>query len=192
MPLTTYTAGEVLTAASLNANLSFAASSPAGGLTLISATTIGTTASTVTVSNAFSATYDNYLITVSGGVGSNAQARLDLQLGSITTGYYYKEIFGSWANNTVSGVGTANDSLFGGVFRGSTDVLCGQVMVFAPFLTKKKSIVYHNIETRTAGFYETGGGFLDNATSVTAFTLTPAASTTVTGGTIRVYGLANS
>ena len=169
-----------------------AVTATASGLTLISATTIGVAATSVTVSNAFSATYDNYLITVSGGVGSNAQARLDLQLGSITTGYYYKEIFGSWANNTVSGVGTANDSLFGGVFRGSTDVLCGQVMVFAPFLTKKKSIVYHNIETRTAGFYETGGGFLDNATSVTAFTLTPAASTTVTGGTIRVYGLANS
>ena len=53
MPLTTYTAGEVLTAASLNANFSFAAAS---GLTLISTTTIGTTVSSVTVSNAFSAT----------------------------------------------------------------------------------------------------------------------------------------
>ena len=191
MPLTTYTAGEVLTAASLNANLSFAASSPAGGLTLINATTIGTTASTVTVSGAFSATYDNYLITVSGGVQSTT-GFLNLQLGSITTGYYYKEIFGTWANNTVTGVGTANDSLFQGVFRGSTDVLCGQVIVFAPFLAKKKAIVFHNIETRTAGLYDQGGGFLDNATSVTAFTLTTNGATTVTGGTIRVYGLANS
>ncbi len=192
MPLTTYTAGEVLTAASLNANLSFAASNPAGGLTLISATTIGVAQNTVTVSSAFSATYDNYLITVSGGVGSSAQQRLDLQLGSITTGYYFKEFFGLWSDNTVSGSGTANTNIFTGVFRGSTDVLCGQVMVFAPFLTKKKAIVYNNIETRTAGFYETGGGFLDNATSITAFTLKGAGATTVTGGTIRVYGLANS
>jgi len=38
MPLTTYTAGEVLTATSLNDNFSFAASS--GGMTLISTTTL--------------------------------------------------------------------------------------------------------------------------------------------------------
>ena len=70
MPLTTYTAGEVLTAASLNANFSFVASS--GGLVLVKTQTIGTTVSSVEVTGAFSSTYDNYKIIVSGGAGSTA------------------------------------------------------------------------------------------------------------------------
>jgi hypothetical protein len=47
MPLTTYTAGEVLTASSLNANFSFAAG--AGSLTLVKAQTIGSAVASVTV-----------------------------------------------------------------------------------------------------------------------------------------------
>ena len=39
MPLTTYTAGEVLTAASLNANLSFAASNPSSAVVQVKSTT---------------------------------------------------------------------------------------------------------------------------------------------------------
>jgi hypothetical protein len=59
----------------------------APGLVLISTTTIGTTVASVTVSGAFSATYDNYKIIVSGGVGST-NITLRLKLGSTTTGYY--------------------------------------------------------------------------------------------------------
>jgi hypothetical protein len=39
----------------------------------------------------------------------------------------------------------------------------------------------------TGGFYRVGSGFLNDATSYTAFTLIFAAGTT-TGGTIQVYG----
>ena len=63
MPLTTYTAGEVLTAASLNANLVFAAANPVGGLSLISKTSFTTTA-TWTLDNIFTTTYDNYRIDI--------------------------------------------------------------------------------------------------------------------------------
>ena len=50
MPLTTYTAGEVLTAASLNANLSFAATNPTAGVIQVKSTTV--TASTFSTSSA--------------------------------------------------------------------------------------------------------------------------------------------
>lgn len=60
MPLTTYTAGEVLTASSLNANLSFAAA--AGGLTKVVDETAFTGASTIQVNNCFTSSYTNYLI----------------------------------------------------------------------------------------------------------------------------------
>lgn len=43
MPLTTYTAGEVLTAASLNANLSFAAANPVSKIAQVVSTTLTTT-----------------------------------------------------------------------------------------------------------------------------------------------------
>ena len=42
----------------------------ASGLTLVKAQTIGTTVSSVTVTDAFSATFDNYKIIISDGVGS--------------------------------------------------------------------------------------------------------------------------
>ena len=55
MPLTTYTAGEVLTAASLNSNLKVA-----GGLQIVKAQTTFTASSSVTVDNVFTSTYTNY------------------------------------------------------------------------------------------------------------------------------------
>jgi hypothetical protein len=58
------------------------------GLTLVSATTIGTTVSSVTVSSAFSAAYDSYKIVVSGGAGSTS-LNLLMQLGASATAYYF-------------------------------------------------------------------------------------------------------
>jgi hypothetical protein len=50
MPLTTYTAGEVLTAASLNANLSFAATNPTSKIAQVLSTTLTTTFTTTSTS----------------------------------------------------------------------------------------------------------------------------------------------
>jgi hypothetical protein len=60
---------------------------PSSGMTLISTTTIGTTVSSVNVTSAFSTTYDNYKIIVSGGVSSSTPT-FSLKLGSTATGYY--------------------------------------------------------------------------------------------------------
>lgn len=70
MPLTTYTAGQVLTASSLNANLSFAAG--AGGLVCVKAETALSGTSTV-ANNVFTSDYSNYLILMRyTTVGNNA------------------------------------------------------------------------------------------------------------------------
>ena len=191
MPLTTYTAGEVLTAASLNANLSFAASSPAGGLTLISATTIGTTVASVTITGAFSATYDNYLITVNGGIASTNNS-LVLTLGATTTGYYYGGFNVSYSSATVGGEAGSNASNFGPSVRGSANSLNGQIFLYDSFAAKNTH--FSSIGTRSeaaAGGVNNFNGYLANTTSYTAFTLTTN-SGTVTGGTIRVYGFVNS
>ncbi len=189
MPLTTYTAGEVLTAASLNANLSFAASSPAGGLTLISTTTIGTTVSSVTVSSAFSSTYDNYKIIVSGGAGSVGD-NCNLTLGATATGYYQAVVIVSYAGSS-SFSGTANGSSFVGAVMQNTNVLYANIDLLGPNLAKVTNFVDTYGYTATGAGGQWRAGFLNDSTQYTAFTITPA-SGTLTGGTIKVYGYANS
>ena len=188
MPLTTYTAGEVLTAASLNANFTFAANT---GLTLITAQTIGTTVSSVTVTGAFSATYDNYFITVNGGVASTNNS-LVMTLGATTTGYYYVGSTIAYnASPTFVGEGGVNTSNWGNSIRGSANSLNGQIYVYDPFAAKNTHFSSIGSRSDTSGSVNSLGGYLANTTSYTAFTLTTN-SGTVTGGTIRVYGLANS
>jgi hypothetical protein len=85
MPLTTYTAGQVLTAASLNANFDFAADS--GGLVFITSGTV-TLGSTLSFDNCFSATYANYLIMLTHTAGSNPAMRLRAAGADITAANY--------------------------------------------------------------------------------------------------------
>jgi hypothetical protein len=59
MPLTTYTAGEVLTAASLNANFAFAAQ---GGLVVVKAETAFSAVSDFFADDVFTSTFSNYLM----------------------------------------------------------------------------------------------------------------------------------
>jgi hypothetical protein len=61
MPLTTYTAGQVLTASSLNNNLTYL-DSKSSGLVCVKAETAFTTASSVTADNVFTSAYTNYVL----------------------------------------------------------------------------------------------------------------------------------
>jgi hypothetical protein len=187
MPLTTYTAGQVLTAASLNANLSFASTN--GGLVLISATTIGSAVGSVTVSGAFSSSYENYLITVNGGVASSDTA-LELKLGSTTTGYY-----AAASRVNFAGTGfTGNDNnaaafTFAGLI--STNSLNMNAVLQSPNLAKATVLNSSAVLPKSSGYGQACNGVLQDTTQYTAFTLTPSAGT-ITGGTIRVYGYLNS
>ena len=183
MPLTTYTAGQVLTAASLNANFSFAASN---GLTLISSTTIGTTVSTVEVTGAFSATYDNYKILITGGVAS-ALTYLKLTLGATATGYSHQLLYSTYTTTSL-GLGATNQSAFLYAGGANTTTLQMNLDIQNPFLTELTFFSGGFVNTDAVGF---SAGYLNNTTSYTAFTVAPNTGT-LTGGTIRVYGYQNS
>jgi hypothetical protein len=180
MPFPSFTTGEVLTAADMNAV----------GLWLVKTQTIGSAVSSVTVSSAFSSDYDNYLITIVGGATTVSTA-IRLALGSTATGYYQ-----SGQDVTFAGVSTAsafaNQSTWPQVCVGTTDSIQGYIMLRSPNLAKRTFMTCSYIFGDPAG----GGtgtlynGYLNNTTQYTAFTLT-LASGTATGGTIRVYGYRN-
>ena len=158
------------------------------GLSLISTTTIGTTVASVTVSSAFSATYDAYKIVVSGGSAS-ASGVLRLTLGATATGYYAGIFDVSYAAG--SGLtGQANTAfwLFG---VGETNGLSAIGDISLPFASDQTSFTSSSTALLTTQYTRIANGYLNDTTSYTAFTLTPSPGT-LTGGTIRVYGYSNS
>lgn len=158
-----------------------------GGLVLISSTTIGSAVSSVTVSNAFSSTYDNYLIILSGGVASGTTG-VSMTLGATTTGYYRAGFYNTYTSATVTGDVEANAASWGVVGLGTTNTLNASIQLFAPNLAK--NTIFHSTSaySTTTGRIWINGGYLADTTQYTAFTLS---ASTMTGGTIKVYGLKN-
>jgi hypothetical protein len=177
MPVPDFSPGEVLTSQAMDSI----------GLWLVKTQTIGTAVSSVTVSDAFSAIYDNYLITLNDGVGSGAQ-NMGLQLGITATGYYGGQSTVN-VSGTVAGIGMNNLANFtlAGISTTTNNYL--HATLFDPFKAKTTRLHSIRADDRTGGTYGTTTGFLNNSTSYTAFTLIVAG--TMTGGTIRVYGYRN-
>jgi hypothetical protein len=157
------------------------------GLKLIKTQAIGTAVSSVTVTNAFSTTYENYKILISMGVGSAGDASLSLQLGSNTAGYYMAAAYVKYSTSAVTGAATNNGSNWFRACHLSTGGVVGNIDIMSPFLTKFTSFASDNIQFLTGGEYAKQGGWHNSATSFTDFTLTPNTGT-ITGGTIYVYG----
>lgn len=112
------------------------------GLTLVSSTTIGSAVSSVTVTGAFSATYDNYLIIVSGGVASTTTG-LNLTLGSTATGYYRGGNLTSYTGSTVTGFNSSNATSWLSASLGTTTTLDGRFELYDPFVTKIQKLGRH-------------------------------------------------
>jgi len=189
MPLTTYTAGEVLTASSLNANFSFAANS---ALALVKTQTIGSAVASVEVTGAFSATYENYLITVSGGAGS-AGTQIRMILGATVAGYYISFYNAPFDGSAASGPAVNNGAIWNAIgFSGANGINMAATLQ-SPQLAKITYISAPYVNSSGAAGAGAGqsNGYLNNTTQYTAFTISPS-SGTLTGGTIRVYGYQNS
>jgi hypothetical protein len=102
MPLTTYTAGEVLTASSLNSNLSFAATS--GGLTTVKAETSFSAVSSVTFDNIFTTSFTNYRIIMQATAAAGApQLNITLRAAGVAASSNYQHNLLSVSGATVAG-----------------------------------------------------------------------------------------
>jgi hypothetical protein len=179
MPVPDFSPGEVLTAAAMDSI----------GMWLVKTVTVGAGVTSVPVADAFSSAYDNYRIIYDGGTHSTSAA-INLQLGSTTSGYHWAYVFNQYTSSAVIGGASAVGINFDSIGRGSTTGNSLSCDLYGPFLTKRTGCRYLATDYSTAGFNVNGNGFLNDATSYTAFTiLTP--SGTMTGGTIRVYGYRN-
>ena len=171
-----FVAGQVLTAAQMNKI----------GLWLVKTQTIGTAVSSIAVTNAFSADYQNYWILISGGAGSTV-VNLNMTLGSTTTGYYYAGWTSSMAVDSLTASRAQNAASFAAAGTGTTSRIMANILLYSPFETDETVAIYNNCTATTSGSSYALNGFLNNTTSYTDFTLTTSTGT-VTGGTIYVYG----
>jgi hypothetical protein len=157
----------------------------ASGLTLVKTQTIGSAVSSVTVSDAFSSTYDNYRVTITGGTAS-ATNEFYLTFGSTSSNYKYTQLISAWSNTLLTyGSSTASNIQ---AFRVSANTQNTYMDIMGPNLTKITAVTG---ASPASGQFHQVYGVLDDTTAYTAFTLTMGAGT-ITGGTIRVYGYQNS
>lgn len=176
-----YSSGDVLTAADLNAS---------SGLVLVKTQTIGSGVSSVTVTDAFSSTFDNYKILVNGTLNSSPAA-IGIRFGGVTSGYEWSNVQITYGGS-VSGSGSNSDSEIDqlGICT-STEELAMSLEVFAPYLSTNTQVVGSGLDPRPSqGALRYTAGFYSSNTSFTSFTLLPSGGT-MTGGTIRVYGYNN-
>jgi len=166
----------------IDASMNTALGTKKSGLVLVGSTTIGSAVSSVAVTGAFSTTYDNYRIIITGGT-SSANVDMSMKLGATAAGYYQQVIRGNYST-TITGVGVSNGAAwtYSGVNNGASNAFF--LDIYAPFLSQITRINGAYVDSGTAGILS---GYLNNTTSYTDFTLTPA-SGTLTGGRIDVYG----
>ena len=178
MAVKTFTTGEVLTASDTNTYLNN------GGLVYVTSQTVGTAVSSVTISNCFSSTYDNYRIVWSGGYGS-VSVGVCLRVGGSATNYSHVLLWASVGGvvaNCDSSANTSQCNYLGGATSNSGTLVCD---ILNPF-----------ISTLYTGF--AGGSYIASdfgvcvgrhniAQSNTSVTVLPL-SGTITGGSITVYG----
>lgn len=158
------------------------------GLWLVKTQTIGTGVSSVTITGAFTADFDNYKVVISGGTQTSANTLLTAQLrtGSTTstTGYYYSFIYSPFTGglltvngNNTTGWGFVAHSLGTSGWSASIDIL-------RPYAAVPTSFFGGGARGDLAGM---NGGYHSAATSYDQLVLT-VGSGTMTGGTIRIYG----
>ena len=151
-------------------------------------------ASTVSLNDVFSVTYDNYKIIISltaqTGGSTDLALRLRVSGSDNSTGGNYR-----WSGSYVA----SNGSSITGIFSGASDTtfrvatidqqsFC-ELTIFNPFATQETSFISNAIDMNSTpvAFNSNRGGQMTVTTSYTGFTLINAGGGTITG-TVRVYG----
>jgi len=157
------------------------------GMVLVKKQTIGTGVSSVSVTDAFSATYENYKILISGGVGS-ATGQLFFKLNGITTNDYFSTVIFNTFSSSTPQAQSLNNNYWNWFGAYNTSSINAHAEINSPFLSDLKIFsAPFIIMTSGTGVGGTTTGFINSTSSATGFTI-ETSSGTLTGGTIYVYG----
>jgi len=193
MPLTTYTAGQVLTASSLNANLSFASTN--GGLVHINTTTWSGVSATI--DNVFSSTYTHYKIIASATActGGAAEIITRLRVGGVsaTASNYSSARNGYNFSSGVINADVANAAGYWFLYRtnGSASIgggFTGSMDISYPAVATPTWIAGTSVD---GAYQASAGGYHNVSTAYDGIIFTHNGGGTVTG-TVSIFGYAKS
>jgi hypothetical protein len=185
MTVKTFTSGAILTASDTNEYLANA------GLVYITQATVGSGVANVDFTSCFSATYDNYLVSVSGvttpGVGVVGTFQ-PLASGSLpgTNNFFGNSFYvlTGGAGGLTNAASTNGSYAEAGSMTNSTGGNSFTFQVFAPFRSELTRVTWTNADIT---YWRTSAFVHNLANSYNGFRFT-ALGSTMTGGTITVYG----
>jgi hypothetical protein len=189
MPLTTYTAGEVLTASSLNGNFQ-----AAGGLQYVTqASNSGT--GTLSINNCFTSTYENYRIIINQtAMSGNDAIYLRMRVGGAddtTANYQYAANTATAAGGSSVMAGANQDTVLLGLVGRASPNAGSSIDIFSPQLTSRTWATTLRYEYDSVNYNSRSGSFVkDQITSFDGFTLIAGGGKTFSA-TVYVYGYRN-
>lgn len=154
------------------------------GLVYVSTTTWTGGASSISVTNCFSSTYDNYKIIFTPTSGTVAAETVSIQFNGLTTGYYGSCFYYIYTGAATGYQNSNNNSKMHIGLTSTTSEASYIVDVFNPNLAKYTAITGNYFAYGYSGWC--GGQTLSTA-SHTGFTLS-SISSLFSGGSITVYG----
>ena len=155
------------------------------GLRLIKKQTIGTGVTSVSVTSAFSSTYDNYRILIFAD-SNNGGAGGYFQLNGITNLHYNNAQYMSWGGTTITGTQQSNTASSNIFFN---NVASTPMVAQIDLMAANRAIRKMGFFSSQTGNGSANGNFMINSTvQATGFTIGKDSSETMTGGTIYVYG----
>lgn len=156
------------------------------GLTLINTTSFSAVASQA-FDSVFSATYDNYLVTVTMTTASSPTLTMVMRTGAVdntTSNYFFQRLEAS--NTAITGTRTTTGTSWG--IDTQTDQPKSFVMeILNPFTSTTQTFLRNF--ANPAGYFQLGGAKFNGNTSFDGFKII--CSTGNMTGTAKIYGLAN-
>jgi len=140
---------------------------------------------TTTISNVFSSTYNNYLVSFS-NVELSTSADVLLKMGTTATGYYYSAGRVTWAGSSTNESGSNDTKWYLGIADG-TNYWGNSIWLANPNLAAETVITGGWVDVRTTGGGGSVNGFLNDTTQYTSITV-ELSTGTFSSGTVNVYG----
>ena len=184
MAIKTFTDNTTLPASDINTYLTNS------GLVFVKQQTVGSAVATVTVTDAFSSTYDNYRITFAGSTPT-ATDSFRLMISSGATNDHYSSMNYDLFNGASTGVLRVNNgaSIYAVLNEGGAKSAQFSCDILSPFLAQPTVM---SGTSYGRGYSCNFAGTRSASTSYTSFTITCDGAGTMTGGVINVYGYRKS